>query len=82
MTFPDKSRLGFEVSPVAKDCIKRLLDKDKKKRLGAAGDVKEVLAHPFFAGLDLERLLRKEIEPGYRPVINDDLRFFDKNLTS
>lgn len=35
VTFPDKQRLGFEVSPVAKDLIKRLLEKDKKKRLGA-----------------------------------------------
>jgi hypothetical protein len=39
------------------------------------------LSHPFFEGLDIEKLLKKEIEPPYKPVITDDLRFFDKNLT-
>jgi serine/threonine protein kinase len=82
VTFPDKARLGFEVSPVAKDLIKRLLEKDKAKRLGAADDVREILAHPFFAGLDLEKLLRKEIEPPYKPVVGDDLKFFDQKLTA
>ena len=82
MTFPDKSRLGFELSPVAKDLIKRLLDKDKKKRLGANGDIDEILSHPFFAGLDIPSLLRKEIVPTYKPIVGDDLKFFDRNLTS
>ena len=48
MTFPDKARLGFEVSPIAKDLIKKLLEKDKTKRLGAKDDVVEILQHPFF----------------------------------
>jgi hypothetical protein len=39
------------------------------------------LSHPFFEGLDIEKLLKKEIEPPYKPVITDDLLFFDKNLT-
>lgn len=82
VTFPDKSKLGFEVSPVAKDLIKRLLEKDKTKRLGAVNDVQDILSHPFFDGLDMEKLVRKEIDPPYKPVISDDLRFFDKNLTS
>lgn len=82
VTFPDKSKLGFEVSPVAKDLIKRLLEKDKTKRLGAVNDVQDILSHPFFDGLDMEKLVSKEISPPYKPVISDDLRFFDKNLTS
>jgi len=81
VTFPDKARLGFEVSPVARDLIKRLLEKDKTKRLGATEDVKEVLAHPFFNGLDVEKLLRKELVPTYKPEIKDDLKFFDQKLT-
>ena len=82
VTFPDKARLGFEVSPVARDLIKSLLEKDKTKRLGAQEDVAEVLRHPFFNGLDIEKLLRKEIVPPYKPVINDDLKFFDQKLTN
>jgi serine/threonine protein kinase len=65
VTFPDKIKHGIEVSPLARDLIKKLLDKNKKKRLGAQGDLQEVLAHPFFAGIDPERLLRKQITPPY-----------------
>ena len=39
VNFPDPVKHGIEVSPVAKDLIKKLLDKNKKKRLGAQGDV-------------------------------------------
>jgi serum/glucocorticoid-regulated kinase 2 len=35
VTFPDKLKHGIEVSPIARDLIKKLLDKNKKKRLGA-----------------------------------------------
>lgn len=70
VNFPDPVRHGIEVSGDAKDLIRKLLDKNKKKRLGANGDVSEILAHPFFADLDLEKLLRKEIEPPYTPKID------------
>lgn len=69
------------MSPVAQDVIKKLLEKDKKKRLGAVGDMTEILQHPFFASLNIEKLLKKELVPPYKPVINDDLKFFDSNLT-
>jgi len=67
VNFPDPVRHGIEVSGDAKDLIRKLLDKNKKKRLGVNGDVSEILAHPFFADLDLEKLLKKEIEPPYTP---------------
>jgi serum/glucocorticoid-regulated kinase 2 len=81
VTFPDKARIGFEVSPVAKDLIRRLLDKDKTKRLGAKDDMTEVLAHPFFQGLDIEKLIKKELVPPYKPEVGDDFKYFDKKLT-
>ena len=62
--------------------INKLLCKDKTKRLGAKGDVDEILSHPFFADLDINKLLKKELPPPYKPEINDDLSFFNKNLTS
>ncbi len=80
VVFPD-SRFGFEVSPLAQDCIKRLLEKDKTKRLGAKGDVTEILEHPFFKSIDIEKLLKKEINPPYKPAITNDLKFFDSTLT-
>lgn len=75
VNFPDPVRHGIEVSSNAKDLIRKLLDKSKKKRLGGNGDVSEILAHPFFSDLDLESLLRKEMEPPYVPKI-------DKNATT
>lgn len=81
VAFPDSSKFGIEVSPVARDCIKQLLEKDKTKRLGAAGDMTEILQHPFFADLNIEKLMKKELVPPYKPVINDDLKFFDSSLT-
>jgi serine/threonine protein kinase len=77
VTFPDKTKHGIEVSPLARDLIKKLLDKNKKKRLGASGDVEEVLAHPFFAGIDRQKLITKQIVPPYKPEISDDLKYFD-----
>jgi serum/glucocorticoid-regulated kinase 2 len=62
--------------------IGRLLEKDKTKRLGAKGDVDEILAHPFFKGLDIEKLLAKKLIPPYNPKIKNDLKFFDDKLTS
>jgi hypothetical protein len=41
----------------------------------------EILEHPFFASLNIEKLMKKELVPPYKPVINDDLKFFDSNLT-
>ena len=56
--------------------------KDKTKRLGAKYDVDEILAHPFFKSLDIEKLLAKQLIPPYKPEIKDDLKFFDTKLTS
>jgi hypothetical protein len=49
-----------------------LLAKDKLKRLGVAGDSPEILAHPFFASLDLKKLEAKMIEAPYKPEISTD----------
>jgi len=82
VTFPDKAKHGIEVSPLARDLIKKLLDKNKKKRLGATGDIQEILAHPFFTSLDIEKLGRKDLVPPYKPEISDDLKYFDQKLTA
>ena len=74
--------MGFEVSPNAKNLISKLLHKDKTKRFGANGDADEILSHPFFTGLDIDKLKAKELVPPYMPEIKDDLKFFDNKLTS
>jgi serine/threonine protein kinase len=82
VNFPDPVKHGIDVSPNARDLIKKLLEKNKKKRLGAQRDVQEILEHPFFAGLDIDKLMKKQLVPPYMPEINDDLKYFDNRLTS
>jgi len=52
-------RHGFSVSAEAQDLITKMLDKDRKKRLGSKGDAAEILAHPFFRPLDILKLANK-----------------------
>ena len=54
--WPDAAKHGITVSDDAKDLITKLLDKERKTRLGANGDVDEILSHPFFNGIDLKLL--------------------------
>jgi serum/glucocorticoid-regulated kinase 2 len=53
VNFPDPIKHGIDVSPLAKDLIKKLLDKNMKKRLGSSGGVEEILSHPFFETLNM-----------------------------
>jgi serum/glucocorticoid-regulated kinase 2 len=65
--FPDKKKYKIDYSDDFVDVVLKLLDKDKKKRLGSADDMDEILAHPYFKSIDLDSLLKKEIKPPYIP---------------
>lgn len=82
VNFPDPDKHKIYISNEAKDLILKLLDKNKKTRLGAKNDIDEILAHPFFASLDIPKLLNKELEPPYKPEIGDDLAYFDQKLVN
>ena len=56
--WPNQEKHGISVSDIAKDLIIKLLNKDKSKRLGVKGG-DEVLGHPFFAELDIDKLMQK-----------------------
>lgn len=58
-----------------------MLTKDKSKRLGFEGDVTEILAHPFFASLDLPSLELQQLEPPFKPEVKGGAKF-DLNLFS
>jgi len=55
------------VSEKAQDLILKLLEKDPKQRLGSKHGAEEVLSHPFFSEINMDLLLRMEIEPLYIP---------------
>ena len=83
VTFPDPQKHKIYVSPNAQDLINKLLAKNKKNRLGANGGVDEILSHPFFSGLDIDKLKKKELTPQYMPEIADgELKYFDQKLVN
>ena len=76
VNFPDPVKHRITVSDEAKDLICKLLNKEKTKRLGANG-VKEILQHPWFADLDLGKLLEKKLDPPYKAALEQDFAYFD-----
>lgn len=82
MRWPDPVKHGISVSDNAKDLISGLLVKDRTRRLGYSNDIQEVLAHPFFAGLDTDALLEHKIEAEFKPTVDSSgLNNFDFEIT-
>jgi serine/threonine protein kinase len=64
------------ISPVARSCISKLLNRDPARRLGGGPNGgRDIMAHPFFEPIDWDRLMRKEIEPPFKPDVSsvDDI---------
>ena len=51
------------VSPVAKDLITKLLNRNPKKRLGTFGGAEELKRHPFFKPIDWVKLHSRAYRP-------------------
>eukprot|EP00736_Rhodelphis_marinus_P000480 Rmarinus@m.19940 len=49
-----------------KDLLTKLLEKDPEKRLGHGG-IEEIMNHPFFKGIDWDKLRKMEVEAPLRP---------------
>lgn len=60
-------QLPGSLSMSAKDVLTRLLNRDPEQRLGKAG-VSEIKSHPFFDGLDWDKLAQRECEPAFKPT--------------
>ena len=54
-----KLQKRIQLSDEAKDIIKKLLEKDPKKRLGYQNGIEEIKKHPFFSNCDFDLLLQK-----------------------
>ncbi|KAK7731089.1 Serine/threonine-protein kinase [Cytospora paraplurivora] len=50
----------------SKDILTRLLDRDPERRLGARGAF-EIRDHPFFSGIDWDKLARREYDTPFKP---------------
>eukprot|EP00366_Plasmodium_knowlesi_P005044 XP_002262542.1 RAC-beta serine/threonine protein kinase,putative [Plasmodium knowlesi strain H] len=71
------------LSPDAVDLLKKLFEKDPKKRLGSgATDAEEIKNHPFFKNINWTDLLNKKVTPPFKPPLFDqmDVQNFDKEF--
>ena len=60
-------------SPLLTSLLRKLLHPDPAKRLGGQeADADDIKKHPFFEGLDWEKLSKKELPPLFRPVTKDE----------
>jgi len=59
------------ITPEAKSLLEGLLTRDVEKRLGSKGG-QEIKSHPWFQGLDWEKLDKKEIIPPFKPKVKSD----------
>ena len=77
-----KTFIPDKVPKTPRDLIEKLFVSNPKKRLGYRG-ADEVKQHPFFKGVDFDKVLRKEYKPPFVPKLNDDLdlRYFDESFT-
>ncbi|XP_016412937.1 protein kinase C eta type-like [Sinocyclocheilus rhinocerous] len=74
------------LSNEAEDILRGLLTRDPACRLGCMdrdGGEEAITAHPFFTGLDWEKLNRREIAPPFTPRIDsiEDVNNFDPDFT-
>ncbi|PLB36574.1 serine/threonine protein kinase SCH9 [Aspergillus candidus] len=60
------------LSTEGRNFVKGLLNRNPKHRLGAKGDAKELMAHPFFDDVDWDVLCRKEVIPPFKPKLKSD----------
>mmetsp|Transcript_19058 Transcript_19058/g.31201 ORF Transcript_19058/g.31201 Transcript_19058/m.31201 type:complete len:603 (-) Transcript_19058:1290-3098(-) len=67
LTFPNF------VSISAQSVIRGFLTRNPEQRLGCVGNgFATIKSHPFFMGIDWEKLLNKEIEPGFKPNLSHE----------
>ncbi|XXQ31943.1 Non-specific serine/threonine protein kinase [Plasmodiophora brassicae] len=79
-------RLPYHVSPEAGDLLQRLLSRNVESRIGSSDDdAREIKQHCFFAGIDWDLLLAKEVPPPFNPcdgLAPDDTSNFDIDFTN
>ena len=77
-----KTYIPDKVGKSARDLIEKLFVSNPKKRLGY-NSADEVKKHPFFNGVDFDKVLNKEYKPPFIPKLKDDtdLRYFDEDFT-
>ena len=78
--FPKRINLSED----AKDIIRKLLEKDPKKRMGSQKGIEEIKNHPFFASIDFDMIVQKKIKAPFIPELSSgtDVQYFDEEFTN
>ena len=78
--FPKRINLSED----AKDVIRKLLEKNPKKRLGSQKGIEEIKNHPFFASIDFDMVVHKQIKAPFIPELTNDtdVQYFDEEFTN
>jgi serine/threonine protein kinase len=74
--FPDREKFKIAYSENIQNLILSLLEKDRTKRLGCKGGMKEVLSHPLFKDYNIDKFYKGEIDPPFTPDPNN-MKFFN-----
>ncbi|KAJ3442547.1 non-specific serine/threonine protein kinase [Anaeramoeba flamelloides] len=82
MILRSQIKVPYSVKDEARDLILKLLDRNPTTRLGSNGS-SDIKKHPFFSGLDWEKVYRKEYTPEFIPQISNemDVTNFDEEFT-
>ncbi|OWR44354.1 ribosomal protein S6 kinase 2 beta [Danaus plexippus] len=81
-----KAKLGMpsNLSEEAQSLLRALFKRNPHNRLGAGPNgIEDIKNHEFFASIEWEALLRKEVIPPFRPAVSraDDAFYFDSEFT-
>ncbi|XP_055841412.1 ribosomal protein S6 kinase 2 beta [Episyrphus balteatus] len=81
-----RTKLGMpeNLSPEAQSLLRALFKRNPQNRLGAGPNgIDDIKAHPFFATIDWDGLVRKDVRPPFIPAVSrDDAFYFDVEYTS
>ncbi|CAH4034028.1 ribosomal protein S6 kinase 2 beta [Pieris brassicae] len=81
-----KAKLGMpaNLSEEAQSLLRALFKRNPQNRLGAGPNgIEDITNHEFFASIDWDGLLKKEVIPPFRPAVSraDDAYYFDSEFT-
>ncbi|CAK1555154.1 unnamed protein product [Leptosia nina] len=81
-----KAKLGMpaNLSEEAQSLLRALFKRNPQNRLGAGPNgIEDIKKHEFFANIDWDGLLKKEVIPPFRPAVAraDDAYYFDSEFT-
>ncbi|KAL4702578.1 hypothetical protein ACJJTC_002199 [Scirpophaga incertulas] len=81
-----KAKLGMpsNLSEEAQSLLRALFKRNPQNRLGAGPNgIEDIKNHEFFASIEWEALLKKEVVPPFRPAVSraDDAFYFDSEFT-